>query len=195
MAQLGQDIDYAGSDLTLVLEPVMISQVKTCAWRAKPCGTCGRPQSNKIHRKETGSCTFKKQLRCARCDLPKSHPDHYGAPPSMNILGLGKPRVYQNLKETWEALLAGLLRESDLPRGLASVMVEGEVSFGDEDERDQGNHRMIVEKALGDALEAGEWIPNDSWDHYQFNGFRRIEEPGVSRLRLILFPSTLLIPR
>jgi hypothetical protein len=39
--------------------------------------------------------------------------------------------------------------------------VEGEVSFGDGRERDQGNHRVIVEKALGDALVRGGYLPDD----------------------------------
>jgi hypothetical protein len=67
--------------------------------------------------------------------------------------------------------------------------VEGEVSFGDGRDRDQGNHRVIVEKAVvGDALVRGGFLPNDTWSRYEFGGLQWHDEPGVSRTRLLLFP-------
>jgi hypothetical protein len=61
--------------------------------------------------------------------------------------------------------------------------------FPDRRRRDQGNHRFIVEKALGDALVAGGWLPDDTWEHYEFGGLAMRVERGESWTRLMLFPS------
>jgi hypothetical protein len=173
------------------LEPVMIEQVGQCFFEAKPCGRCGKPKSNRVHTpKKTATCVFQAKRGCARCGRNKGDVAHFGAPESFNYLAGRDPKVYRAKIEQWKALLFDLLAASDLPKGLTHVLVEGEVSFGDSRKgRDQGNHRVLVEKALGDALVTGGWLPDDTWDHYEFGGFARIEEPGVSAVRLMLFPT------
>jgi hypothetical protein len=66
--------------------------------------------------------------------------------------------------------------------------VEGEVTFPDTGRRDQGNYRVILEKALGDALVTGGWLRDDSWDHYEFGGLTMRVWPGESATRLMIFP-------
>lgn len=126
---------------------------------------------------------------CAICGEAKTHLEHIGAPPSLNVLGDGNRFIYRALKTAWEALLIERLKESDLPRGLAHVLVEGECTFPDRRRRDQGNHRFMLEKALGDALQQGGWLADDSWEHFEFGGLAAKYVPGVSRTRLLLFPT------
>jgi hypothetical protein len=100
-------------------------------------------------------------------------------------------RAYQALKHAWQETLTIALQESGLPRGLDSVMVEGLIGFPDRAERDQGNFRWLVEKALGDALQAGGWIVSDCFfpvPCYEFGGLRAEHTPGRSWLRLMVFP-------
>jgi hypothetical protein len=141
---------------------------------------------------------------CAVCNEAKTHPDHLGAPPSLQILGSGNEFVYQNHKKAWQQLLAERLEASGLSRGLAHVLVEGECTFPDRRKRDQGNHRFMLEKALGDALVSGSpspgrdgrelgppvvggWLADDTWEQYEFGGLASRYEKGVSRTRLLVF--------
>jgi hypothetical protein len=52
-----------------------------------------------------------------------------------------------------------------------------------------GNYRVLLEKALGDALKVGGWLDDDDWSRYEFGGLAYAYERGVSRTRLIIFPS------
>jgi len=135
---------------------------------------------------------FEKQEKrgCARCGRGKLHVDHHGAPPSLNVLGSGNPHIYRTAKENWQELLTRLLTEAELPMPLTHVLAEGEITFPDRRaRRDQGNFRFFIEKALGDALDEGGWLPDDSWDFYEFGGLARRYEKGVSRTRLMIFPT------
>ncbi len=62
------------------------------------------------------------------------------------------------------------------------------MSFGDNAERDQGNYRVIVEKALGDALVRHGYLSKDTWSRYEFGGLQAVHTPGRSWLRLMIFP-------
>ncbi len=175
------------------LEPVAIEIVRVCHFVMKPCGLCGKPKSNTIHRKknvEEGKsfCAFGRKLGCATCGLPKGHADHRGAPDSFNVMAGRDPNVYRRIIENWAPVLTAALAVSGLPKGLAGVVVEGEVSFGDNTDRDQGNHRVMIEKALGDALVRGGWLESDTWTRYEFGGLQRREERKINRTRLMLFP-------
>jgi len=175
-------------------QPVLLEQVRGCHFKRKPCALCGLPKSNRAHTpKKTAACPFKRQNGCADCGATMKDPVHFGAPDSFNVLasgaGSGNAMVYANLKANWQEIFTRLLDESGLPRGLKSVYVEGEITFPDHrDDRDQGNFRVIVEKALGDALEKGGWLPRDSWDHYEFGQLTKRERAGESAIRLTLFP-------
>lgn len=156
--------------------PVEIEILRRCHFKAKP------------KHPDTG----KKQLGCAACGLAKSHRDHLGQPPSLNVFGSGNAMAYQGMKRTWTTLLLALLNASTLPKGLARVVVEGEVTFprrASSKGPDQGNYRAPLEKVLGDVLEAGGWLSNDNWESYEFGGLAYRYERGVSRTRLLLFPT------
>lgn len=176
------------------VEPVAIEHTLVCSFKAKTCGLCDKPKSNPVHRKKNVQegkpfCAFKRRNGCAHCGKAKNDPDHLGAPESFNVFASGGWEAYQGAKKRWHVVLDPLLRAGELPLGLAHVMVEGECSFGDDRERDQGNHRVVIEKALGDVLVEGGWLAGDKWHQYEFGGLRRVEEPGVNRIRLMLFPS------
>jgi hypothetical protein len=163
-----------------------------CAFKAKVCGLCGKPKTNPIHRKKNEQegkafCKFKRQNGCVHCGKAKNDPDHLGAPESFNVFASGSWEAYQAAKKRWHVVLAPLLVASGLPLGLDRIVVEGECSFGDERDRDQGNHRVVIEKALGDVLVEEGYLPRDTWDHYEFGNLVR-REAGVNRIVLSLFP-------
>jgi hypothetical protein len=126
---------------------------------------------------------------CGVCGRAKTHITHAGAAPSLNVLGSGNQFAFQAHKRAWQDRLVELLERADLPRPLARVVAEGEVTFPDRIRRDQGNHRFMLEKALGDALTEGGWLPDDDWTRYEFGGLAARYERGVSRTRLMLFPT------
>lgn len=125
---------------------------------------------------------------CATCGRAKTHWSHHGYPPSLNALGDGNRFAYRAMKETWEERLGALLGDAELPTGLARVTVEGVLTVPDRKRRDQGNHRFLLEKALGDALVDGGWLEDDDWSRYEFGGLQLVYEKGVSGMRLMLFP-------
>jgi len=172
-----------------ILAPVMIELTEVCHFKRKPCGRCGKAKTNPIHRKKGGICAFKQQNMCVRCGKARNHRDHLGAPPSFRVLGSGSQRAYIGLKTTWQPILIDLLEQSGLPKGLQRVMVDGEVSYPDSQERDEDNAVALVRKFLGDALVQGGWLSSDVWGRHKFGELVRADEPGVSRLRLTLFPS------
>jgi hypothetical protein len=185
----GQALGDADRDEPVTLQPVEIELVGQCVYRMKPCAACGKAKTNPVHRKKGGTCVFKRRLGCATCGQPKSWVGHLGSPESFNAMAGRDPNIYRAAVDRWAEALAPLLAASGLPTGLGRVVAEGEVSFGDGADRDQGNYRVIVEKALGDALVRGGYLPSDTWARYEFGGLQRREERGVARTRLMLFPS------
>lgn len=171
------------------LEPVLIEITAECIYKPKPCGACGRGKGHPSHRRKGGTCVFVRRIGCATCGKPKNWSGHVGPPESFNAMAGRNPEVYRGAVRQWATVLGPLLRASDLPMGLGRVVVEGVVSFGDDHDRDQGNHRVIIEKALGDALVRGGYLVADTWKRYEFGDLQRADEPGVGRTRLMLFPT------
>lgn len=156
------------------IEPVEIEQRRVCHFKKKPADP------------ETG----KKRNGCARCGKPKNHLDHLGAPGSFNAFGSGaNQHVYQGLKKRWQEAITPKLEKAGLPRPLGKVLVEARVCFGDRTERDQGNFRVVIEKAMGDALVEGGWLEKDTWDHYEFGGLQLVYEQRENWTQFILFAS------
>lgn len=174
----------------LALVPVSIEHTQVCKFKARACGNCGKTRPAKAHKKGPEfEHEYVKKMGCANCGKPKGSPDHVGAPASVNAYLQASIFAYRAAKEQWHKTLRELLEKSELPGGLESVMVEGEVSFGPPEKvRDQGNHRFLIEKALGDVLVEEGYLPDDSWERYEFGRLELVEE-GVSRIRLTLFPT------
>jgi hypothetical protein len=125
---------------------------------------------------------------CAVCKRAKYAQEHLGQPTSFNALGSGSVFAYQAMLKGWKDALTLALEASGLPRGLGGVLVEGVAVFPDRRKRDQGNHRVIVEKALGDALVDGGWLADDRWEMYEFGNLQQFYDKGTSATRLMVFP-------
>lgn len=183
--------DEAPPEVTPI-QPVLLEQVRECQFQAKPCALCGLPKANRAHTpKKSAACVGKWPRGCNRCGRNKSDPAHYGAPASFNVwsgTGAAGTQAYKGVKDIWQRILTTLLERSELPRGCERIVVEGEVTFPATADRDQGNFRVIVEKALGDALQQGGWLPNDDWTRYEFGNLTMRVVPGESATRLTLFP-------
>ena len=126
---------------------------------------------------------------CGICGGAKNARAHIGAPPSLNVLGSGNVFAFQAIKKSLSEALREGLEQTDLPRPLGRVLVEGECTFPDRKKRDQGNHRALLEKALGDTLTEGGWLTDDDWSRYEFGNLGTTYEKGGSRLRLTVFPT------
>lgn len=144
-------------------------------------------------KKDRNPATGKVPPGCAVCGAGKLRRQHLGAPPSMNNGGSGMDRMaFQALKSAWQDAFLAELEACGLPRGLGAVMVEAQIGFPTRAERDEGNHRWMIEKALGDALVEGGWLESDSFfpvARYSFGGMTGVHSPGRSFTRLTLFPS------
>lgn len=130
---------------------------------------------------------------CAVCGRAKTHPDHHAYPESFNEGGSGHNHfAYQNAKKAWQARLIKLLAASELPRPLARVVVEGELTFTRRFGKgpDQENFRYPLSKFLGDAMVEGGWIVDDDWGRFEFGGLAyRLEPAGTPRMVLTVFPT------
>jgi hypothetical protein len=124
------------------------------------------------------------------CNKARMHPLHNL--PTLNLFGSGNHwQTYQGAKKHWSIWLTDALEASGLPKGLESVLVEGRLCFPTRRQRDQGNHRYFIEKVLGDVLEEGGWLVNDSWDHFEFGNLAKLYAKGERWLSLRLFPNAL----
>jgi hypothetical protein len=134
-----------------------------------------------------------KRIGCEVCKRAKLDPAHLGAPPSLNEGGSGMDRMaYQALKKAWGGVMRAQLEMLDLPRPCESIYVECLVGFDQYRERDQGNLRWMIEKALGDELVDGGWLASDCIfpaARYEFGGLRGEHTPGQSWTRFRLFAS------
>jgi len=103
-------------------------------------------------------------------------------PPSLNAVGgRGGPVVFHRFKKRWQADLEVLLWAERFPRGLARVEAHFELRFPTRRRRDTGNYQSLLEKALGDALQAGGWLADDTPDHFAVTGLSFDEHPGPMR--------------
>lgn len=102
-------------------------------------------------------------------------------PPSFNagMIGGGKvPWQYVKAKKAWEGNLMILLIQAKVPRHQKLVVASAEMRFKSKRKRDEGNYRVMIEKAFGDTLVAGGWLPDDTPDHYRFERVKILEERG-----------------
>lgn len=109
-------------------------------------------------------------------------------PPSFNATAhahWGKVRAAkQGLQRDLEmALLAGRV-----PRPIPGGYVEASATLlvPDRRRRDEGNYRTPLEKALGDALVNGGWLPDDTPAHFRFGAVVFEVVRGVRATRVSL---------
>lgn len=145
--------------------------------------------TRECHFKKRAPVDGKKRQGCDRCGRAKHDVCHLGAPESFNVFASSGWQVYQTAKKCWALALLPQLEASGLPRGLGRVTAEGRATFPDRAKRDQGNYRVILEKALGDTLVEGGWLEADDWTRYEFGQLAYAYEAGVSRTQLMIFPA------
>jgi hypothetical protein len=92
-------------------------------------------------------------------------------PPSINSAKSGYRSHWRQGRETkkrWEGIFAMLLLKERVPKGRDYVRATGELRFPRNGRRDAGKFRVVLEKALGDALTTVGIIPDDDTTHYSF---------------------------
>jgi len=97
------------------------------------------------------------------------------APPSLNQIGYRSHwSVGRKAKREWEQMLGTALMVARVPRGLAAVSATAEIRFKQRRRRDSGNFRALIEKALGDILQQGGWLEDDTPEHYSFGAVQLV---------------------
>lgn len=94
-----------------------------------------------------------------------------GTPPSYNDKAMARGAHWsegRKVKRDWEANLSIALMERGVPRRVLRVEATALLLFATRARRDSGNFRVLLEKALGDCLTAGDWLPDDTPDRYEF---------------------------
>lgn len=108
-----------------------------------------------------------------------------GVPPSLNQIGYRSHwSVGRKAKLEWEQMLGTALMVARVPRGLEVVSATAEIRFEQRRRRDSGNFRALVEKALGDILQQGGWLEDDTPEHYSF-GAVQLVAPSPEPLTLV----------
>lgn len=157
---------------------------------------------------------YKKGTRgCQVCKGAKYAPQHLGHSESVNSIIGGGHFIYQSQLKGWKEAICLALVETELPKPCSRIYVQGTMCFPRKYNKgpDQGNHRFIVEKAMGDALEngygystgskkkgtyewhqviPGGWVKNDDWKTYEFSDLAYEMRPGESWTHLIISYTT-----
>lgn len=109
-------------------------------------------------------------------------------PASLNRVGSrGRSHwAWTNEKKKWEGLIGIGLMQAKVPRGLMRVEATAILRFPTKRRRDEGNFRTMLEKALGDILVSGGWLPDDDPDCFSFRelSFDSDKGPAETRIRL-----------
>lgn len=105
-----------------------------------------------------------------------------GTPPFYNTLAHAHWRRNRRVKQDWQQRCQIVLLEAKVPRQLELVTVEALIHHKQYRRRDEGNFRVVLEKALGDALVNGYWLPDDTPEHYRFERLRFTSPSAVAPL-------------
>lgn len=109
-----------------------------------------------------------------------------GTPPSYNRTAHAHWTVNRSVKADWQQRCEIVLMEARVPRGLDLVTVTARMFFKQRRRRDEGNFRVVIEKALGDALTNGGWLPDDTPAHYRFGAVELLSPAQVPLTQLTL---------
>lgn len=89
-------------------------------------------------------------------------------PPSANRSRQRDPRVQHRMKKNLQRDIENLLFASGLPKRSEHTSCHATLRFPVRRRRDRVNY-WLLDKALGDALVNGGWIPDDTSEHYSFS--------------------------
>lgn len=95
-----------------------------------------------------------------------------GTPPSFNAATFGRGAHWSKVRKhklDWEQWLQFALLERRVPKHVLRVEASAVLCFTTSARRDEGNFRVLLEKALGDVLQTGGWLTDDTPDRYEFN--------------------------
>lgn len=109
-----------------------------------------------------------------------------GTPPSYNVTAHAHWHKVRRVKQEWQRNCEIALMAAGVPRGLGSVLVSGRLEFTQKRRRDEGNFRVILEKACGDALVNGGWLEDDTPDHYRFGAVELVAPAPRARTLVTL---------
>lgn len=113
-----------------------------------------------------------------------------GCPPSYNSYQRAHWRKQHRLKQQWQSILEGLLMVSGLsrisPDYKRRITATAELRFPTRVRRDEGNYRTPIEKALGDALQNGCWLPDDTPEFFSMGGVTFSPERGAHHMTICL---------
>lgn len=104
----------------------------------------------------------------------------------MNTNAVRNWRTFARHKKRWEGLLGMLILKERVPKGASHVKASADMRFRVSRKRDEGNFRMVIEKALGDVLQTMGIIPDDTPEHYEFGHVEFLDKGGMNQTRIIL---------
>lgn len=103
-------------------------------------------------------------------------------PPSFNVAGMSGNRWQLNkIVREWRTSLGFAMMEAGLPRDCNLVIATATITFPSRRRRDAENFRVVLSKALGDALQDYGAIPDDTAEFYRLADVRLEVEAGVAR--------------
>lgn len=111
-------------------------------------------------------------------------------PPSMNTNAIRSHwRGFQRHKKAWQSVIETLLLADygRPPEPFGRVTVTVRLAFPEKRGRDPLNFRTLLDKATGDALTNGGWIPDDTAEHYQFDDPLFVVERGGRKRTQFIF--------
>lgn len=91
-----------------------------------------------------------------------------GTPPSYNTTAHAHWRKVRREKQRWEGFLHIALMEQRVPRKLSFVSASATLHFRQRRRRDEINHKVTLDKALGDVLQAAGYLEDDTPEFYRF---------------------------
>lgn len=109
--------------------------------------------------------------------------------PSMNTDQVRGWRSFARLKKQWQAQFEMLLMSLGLPRPIpieGPMHVEVVLRFKDRRRRDSENYRVLLSKALGDALVNGGWLADDTDDDWRLQVRIDRQDVGPPRTKVEL---------
>lgn len=108
-------------------------------------------------------------------------------PPSFNVVGARQGGIaFHRQKKRWQGIFEDLMLATGFPRDWEEIVCSAELQFPEKRKRDEGNFRVLIEKALGDALVNGGWIEDDDYEHYRFERVKFSQQPGSKLTRVSL---------